>query len=137
MFTSPEHMVALVKSVSLFPQMAEKIAEAPGCQFAQQIGAVGADQLYNVMLKEACAWGTGPTHQRVVSYVCKLAELTGKPEVPREIQYKLAAVVIADEALSTVIASQENTKTAAEYSDLFGMQSFGREFAVNLLQGVL
>lgn len=129
-----EDIAALAYSVGAFPQLAEKTASAEGSAFANQIGAVGADALYSVITKTAATLMPGaPAHQQVVSLLQKIAAAHQKPPIPKALCHKLAAVVTADEALTEVLGA-EGEKTAADYSRLFGMQSFGRQFFSTLLQ---
>ncbi len=138
MAVTDQEVIALIHSVSAFPQLAEKVASAEGSAFAQQIGAVGADVLYDVMDKKACASGADiPHHRKVVRYIDKLAQQQGKAPLSPEWQLKIAATVAADDAITLILPSEAGEKTATEYGELFGMRSFGREFLVDTLQKVL
>lgn len=138
MSVTDQEVIDLIHSVAVFPQLAEKVASAAGSAFAQQIGAVSADILYDVMDKEACtSRGDAVHHRQVVQYVNKLAQLRGKEPLSAALQLKIAAMVAADDAITEILPSESGEKTAEEYAKLFGMRSFGREFLIDTLQKVL
>ena len=127
----------LVRCISSLSGISEKIASAEASSFTQDVTAISADMLYDVMYKEALLVDTKePPHRKMVQYIDKLAATLKKEKVPAAIAHKIAAVVATDDTLSCVIGNGTQ-KTATDYRDLYRMRGFGREFFVDLLQGTL
>jgi hypothetical protein len=138
MLQTDRDVLNLVHSVAAFTGLAVKVASAEGSAFAQQISAVSSDVLYDVMVKEAEVQGEAvPRHRNVVAYINKLAESQGKPTIPAPMQHKIATIVTVDDSISDVLTNQVGVKTASEYSQLFGMRAFGREFFMDIIQELI
>jgi len=130
---NPEELCKLAHVVHEFDYLAAKMASDEGSSFAQMVHSVGAQELYNVILKEAqeFAQEPGPLHQKVSTYLDQLVQSTGKSPIPKTTKVKMAAVVTANEALTTVLDSAE--KTAEDRGKLWAMRQFGKEYFINLL----
>lgn len=137
MTTTEQELLRLSNCITMFAELSEKTASAEGSTFIQEIGAVSADVLYSVMVKEALSRGyAGPKHRQVVAFIKKIAQENGKPLPTLTHQRKIAGIVVADDAISNVLRPEMGVKTASDYSKLFGMRSMGREFFVEMLQKV-
>ena len=127
----------LVHSIKDMDTIGVKIASAEGSVLAQQTTAQASTALYNVITK--CASDYVPDeklkHQRIVSFIDKVASVLGRPSIPAEIRLKLAAAVTADEALTMVMS--DSPLPPDEHHKYAEAQMFGREFVMELLQGVI
>ena len=126
----------LVHSIKSLDDVGVKVASAEGSAIAQHTTAQASMALYNVIVK--CANDFVPdvdsTHRRIVTFIDKVAEVLQRPEVPDDIRLKLAAAVTADDAISAVLQTESNP---AERTKLAEARVFGREFVMELLQGVI
>ncbi|RLC86822.1 MAG: hypothetical protein DRJ03_07645 [Chloroflexi bacterium] len=112
----------------------EKTA-SPGITLeAQNTSAIIASQVYGFMQKEAGCEGGGGDDSRIVALTVKMAEALGKPEVDKLTQLKIAAAVVADNALQ--IAMDEAT-VPAEKTKLATQKLYGREYLCDVLTGIL
>jgi hypothetical protein len=125
----------LVHDISSMEVIGVKIASAQDSALAQQAVAYTSSGLYSVITKYANDYSpqTITHHQQVVGFIDKVAQVLGLPQIPNSTRLKLAAAVVADDALSTVMAQTQGP----ELSKLAESQTFGREFVVELLREVL
>ena len=126
----------LVHSIKDMDTIGVKIASAEGSMVAQRTTAQASTALYNVITK--CANEYVPDeeiqHRRMVSFIDKVAFVLGRPNIPDVYRLKLAAAVTADDALTSVIRTEQDP---TERQKLAEAQMFGREFVMELLQGVI
>lgn len=115
--------------------IAIKVACADSCAIAQNTVAKASNDLYNVIVKEALSGNpTEIRHMPVVKYVNKLATVLGKQPASNDLQVKIAAAIVVDDALNTLVSQTTNDAKIAELREA---QLFGREYFVELLRNVL
>lgn len=122
----------IVQDLREIDDIATKIASDQTSCEAQQLLKQGANALYSQLVREACYNDLSaiPTHTKVVTLINKVAEALGYPELNPGDNLELAAMTVADEALSTVLESTPNEKLAEA-------RDFGREYFATLLQRIL
>lgn len=123
----------LVHSLGEMDTLAVKVASAEDSSAAQQAVAQGSDHLYDVISKTAQEENPKdlPGHYKVALLVNRMSEVLGKGKLSSDTNLKLASVAAADEALSALLEAEPNNTKYAE------MRSFGREYMMEILRGVL
>lgn len=129
---SAKEVASVVHGLGAGTLVSEKIASVRGSVASQRLVSAGANSLYSVIVKEASD-ASKPNHFTVVGCVTKLAQDLGKSPAPELLQ-KVAAVVALDDALHM---SLDSADTEPRRQKLAALQSFGREFFVELLRGIL
>ena len=126
----------LVHNIKSMDTIGVKIASVEGSVLAQHTTAEASTALYNVITKCArvSAHPAGSHHLQVVTFIQKIAEVLCRPSISAEMQLKLAAAVAADDALTAVIQVEKNPVEHLKFAEA---QLFGREFIIELLQGVI
>ena len=126
----------LVHDIGSMEFIGVKVASAETSAIAQNTVKEASSGLYTVMTKSASenVLGDMPHHQRVVLFMDKVASVLRLPEIPAPVRLKMASVVAADDAITDVMS---NTPDVVERAKLAEARSFGREFMVELLKGVL
>ena len=126
----------LVHNLGTLDNLGVKVASVGGSVEAQRTVADVSNGLYNVMVKSASinVPGEMPHHQRMVIFMDKVASVLNQPAIPAEVRLKIASASAADEALTTVM---QHTPDVVERAKLAEARSFGREFMLELLRGVL
>lgn len=120
-----------VHGIQSFDEFAVKVASADLALEAQGTKAEASYQLYEVMEKKAAeSFPSLSSTDGLVALVEKVAHCLGKPAFTNEDRWKLAAAIVADTALSSVIASAED---AVERTKLAEQRAYGREFFVELI----
>jgi hypothetical protein len=119
---------AVVHNALELDTIAVKIASVEGSLEAQALKSQVSDGIYAVIEKTAADNST-----TVVELVEKVAAELSKPAIDSEYRTKLAAAVLVDSALTSVIAEA----SPAEASKLASSRSYGREFFVELLAKVI
>lgn len=122
----------IIQDLGDIDDIATKVASDQTSCEAQQLLKQGANALYAQLVREACYndLSSTPTHTKVVTLVNKVAEALGYPELNSQDNLELAAMTVADDALSNVLESAPNEKLAEA-------RAFGREYFVTLLQRIL
>jgi hypothetical protein len=126
----------LVHSIGDMETVGVKIASAEGSAITQHTNSYASSALYNVIVKcaEDFVPGEMPHHARMVSFIDKTASVLNKPVFSQAYMRKLAAAVVADDALTDVISI---TSDDGERVKLAEAQAFGREFIMEILRGVI
>lgn len=126
----------LVHNIRDMETIGVKIASVEGSAQAQQTVVQASTGLYNVMTKCAAEYipGDMPQHKRMTTFIDKVASVLGLPTIADTTKLKLASAVAADDALTDVM-SQEKDPT--QHAKLAEARAYGREFVMELLQGVL
>lgn len=110
-----------------------KVASANSCMESQNVVAQCSSDLYSVMYKRAMAetFIGEPSYIRVAAFIDKVASIVGKEKPPVDLQYKIAAAVLADDTLCEMVNNCEDAIQKAKYAEC---RSYGREFVAELLR---
>lgn len=120
-----------VRGIQGFDEFAVKVASADLSLEAQGTKAAASHQLYEVMEKKASeSFPTLSATDSLVALVEKVAHCLGKPAFTNEDRWKLAAAVVADTAITSVLSS---TTSEEERTKLAEQRAYGREFFVELI----
>jgi hypothetical protein len=119
---------AVVHNALELDTIAVKIASVEGSLETQALKSQVSDGIYAVLEKTASDKLT-----TIVDLVEKVASELAKPAVTPEYRTKLAAAVLVDSALTSVIAEA----SPAEAAKLASSRAYGREFFVELLAKVI
>lgn len=126
----------LVHNIRDMETIGVKIASVEGSSKAQQTVVQASTGLYTVMVKCAEEYlpGDMPHHQRMTAFITKVASVLGLPAISKTTKLKLASAVVVDDALTDVMNQEKNP---TEHAKLAEARAYGREFVMELLQGVL
>ncbi len=123
-------------SLKKMDDLGVKLAEADTCALSQQAVAIGCDSLYDTLYKTAMAHTVNgePGHMRMITFVEKLAEITHGRPVPLDLQYKLAAAVLADDTLTEVLKTSNDKVACKKFAE---SRRYGRELVAEFLREAL
>lgn len=135
MRTFAQDLSATVQNIRALDSVAVKIASAEGSLETQMLKAAASSELYGVMEKTAEEQfpGHSPSDQMLL-LVEKVAAWNNKAPISGEARLKIAAAVLADTALTSVIRDSDDQ---TEREKLAESRAFGREFFLELIGEVI